>query len=161
MCVTILKNYPTAQTRPKGPLWAPLRNSQWEYLKVMKVCQKVLYQWGPTIQGVLPCFEHSRGVMTCSGSFLPVRVYFRQTGLFWGPSGYPNGPRVGQHDIKSCIIPLGTVLGPLGPFQAVIWLPGQFLPVGMWAGPKISILLLWKNFQEYISPDQYQSVNWS
>ena len=70
-----------------------------EYPKVTKVCQNVLYQWGPTIQGVLRCFEHSRGVKTCSRAFLPVRVYFRQNGLFWGPRGYPNGPRVGQHDV--------------------------------------------------------------
>ena len=158
----ILKNYPAAKTGPqdvlgqKGPPGPP-----WEYPKVMKMCQKVLYQWGPTIQGVLHCFEHSQGVMTCSRAILPVRVYFSVNGLFWGPRGYLYGPRVGQHDILSYIIPLGTVSGPLGTFQTVIGLPCQFLPVGVWAGPKNSILLSWKNFQEHISPDQYQSVDWS
>ena len=31
-------------------------------------------------------------------------------GPFWGPRGYLNGPRVVQHDIYSCNIPMGSVL---------------------------------------------------
>ena len=42
--------------------------------------------------------SHSRPFLCCFGPF-------------WGPRGYPNGPRVVQHDIKSCNIPMGSTLG--------------------------------------------------
>ena len=54
-----------------------------------------------------------------------------------------------------------SVLGSLGPFQDISWHARQFLPVGVWAGPIISILLWWKIFDGRPSPNHYQSVKWS
>ena len=48
---------------------------------------------------------------------------------FWGPRGYRNGPRVVQHDIHSCNIPMGSVLGSFGAFQGNIWSVAPFIPV--------------------------------
>ena len=51
-------------------------------------------------------------------------------GPFWGPRGYLNGPRVVQHDIYSCNIPMGSVLRSFGAFQGNIWSVAPFIPVG-------------------------------
>ena len=48
---------------------------------------------------------------------------------FWGPREYRNGPRVVQHDIHSCNIPMGSVLGSFGAFQGNIWSVAPFIPV--------------------------------
>ena len=65
-------------------------------------------------------------------------------GPFWGPRGYPNGPRVVQHDIKSCNIPMWSVLGSFRAFQGNIWSVAPFIPVGpsenQWKNTKMQIV---------------------
>ena len=49
-------------------------------------------------------------------------------GAVLGPRGYLNGPRVVQHGIYSCNIPMGSVLGSFGAFQDNIWSVAPFIP---------------------------------
>ena len=84
-----------------------------------------------TFWAILVILSHSRPFWCCFGSF-------------WGPRGYLNGPRVVQHDIYSCNIPMGSVLGPFGAFQGNIWSVAPFIPVGpsenQWKNTKMQIV---------------------
>ena len=95
-----------------------------------------------------------------SEGFLPVRVCLRPNGPFWGPRGCLKGPRVGQHDILSCIIPKRSVLGSLWPFQGVIWRACQFLPVRDLQRLKISISSYWNFFWWADIPFFFLKYHW-
>ena len=82
----------------------------------------------------------------------PRWAFWGPNGPFWAPHGYRKGPRVGQHDILSCIIPKRSVLGSLWPFQGVIWHACQFLPVRDLQRLKISISPYWKIFGGWALP---------
>ena len=71
---------------------------------------------------------------------------------FLGLSGYLYDPRAGQNVILLCVMYVGSALVPFETFHGNIWSVAPFIPVGMWAGPKISILAPWKIFNEWPCP---------
>ena len=76
------------------------------YPKDMKGCQKVLYHWAHPVRVFYAVFRHFLGALGVKVLLLPVRVCFRPKEPLWGPRGHLKGPRVGQHDLLSCILPV-------------------------------------------------------
>ena len=56
---------------------------------------------------------------------------------------------------------MGSALGSFDAIHGNIWPGAPFIPVGMWAGPKISILAPWKIFHEYMRRNLFHHNNWS
>ena len=98
----------------------------WPRLTGIKGATDQMLPWkAPNDPKTLPMgILHER--MLCWPTLWPFRCCF---GPFWDPCGYPNGPRVVQHDIKSCNIPMWSVLGSFGAFQGNIWSVAPFIPV--------------------------------
>ena len=92
---------------PSGPLKRPQGGPAWH--NFMK------YSHGKCFRAI---WGHTETFWVMKGHFWSRRTIFGAVlGHYGAPVGLWKGPRVVQHDMKSCNIPIGSVLGPFGVMQ--------------------------------------------